>query len=153
MKVAILGAVIEPDHPVFRKQIQRWTIGKRGGCAPVDRLYELHTPNEYNKYRKNLDAAEVWQLDPTLPGAFPIPAELIKKISDYGLTSSIAWMVAHAIVEGAKEIMVYGCPFSGPSHMKLRAGVAYWLGIARAKGIKVSGDLELIGEGEYGAEW
>ena len=54
-------------------------------------------------------------------------------------TSSLAYMMAHAIYLGYKEIHIYGCEFnSGWELIHNEKGcMEFWVGYARAKGIKV----------------
>jgi hypothetical protein len=67
------------------------------------------------------------------------PASLyVERHGPYWFTSSIAWMMAYAIDEGATEIGLYGCDMAvKDEYYEQRPGVRRWVEIAEEKGIKV----------------
>lgn len=72
--------------------------------------------------------------------AMPIEAMIRELTFDY-FNSTAAWAVAYAVYIGVKHIKLYGCDFTYPNahHAeKGRACVEFWLGIAVAKGIRIT---------------
>ena len=69
------------------------------------------------------------------------PEEQIKTLLDGNfLTSSPAYMMGMAILQGADEIGIYGVEMAVDDHeyFKQRAGMYAWIAYAKAKGIKVT---------------
>ena len=78
--------------------------------------------------------------DMDIPRSFTYPLESVRTISgcDY-YTSSIAYMLALAIYEGAKTIGVWGVDMLRDEEYAFqRPCVEYWLGIAKGRGIVLS---------------
>lgn len=73
------------------------------------------------------------------------------------MQSSFAFMVAHAINEGAAAIGVWGFDMDDPKYAHQRQNAEFWLGLARGRGIEVSTQPEstlLKYRGTYGeADW
>jgi SAM-dependent methyltransferase len=79
---------------------------------------------------------------PDYPGlvAFPLQ-DVLNSLGQAYFNSTAAYAVAYAIHIGVKHISLFGCDFTYPnSHdaEKGRGCVEFWLGIASAKGIKLS---------------
>ena len=71
--------------------------------------------------------------------AFPKDELLAEFGRGFYFTSSIAWMLAKAIKDGATEIGVYGVDMTaGKEYEYERPGCQYWLHLARERGIKVT---------------
>ena len=91
-----------------------------------------------------------------IPNSVPYPKEEMEAAypdGDYQ-TSSISWMIALAILEGFKEIGVYGVDMAQETEWaEQRPACEYWIGLARGMGIKVfiprTSDL-LKSIGQYG---
>jgi len=70
--------------------------------------------------------------------AFPLK----KATEELGMayyTNTICYMIAYAIMAGAKEIELFGVnQSSADEYGREKAGVEYWLGVAHGRGIKVS---------------
>ena len=69
---------------------------------------------------------------------FPIE-ECVKEFGRPYFSDTIGYMVAYAMLKGAKEIDTYGVnQASSAEYFYEKAGVEYWLGIAVGRGIKVT---------------
>ena len=128
MKVAIVGAVNSQwDRvPWKNKAVRIWTVPKISAALPrVDRAYELHPPEVAAKsaalVEKSGAALYTWADMPDFDGP---------------IGGTIAAMIAHAIHEGVDEIALYGSPFAGLGRGDERESAFYWIGYARARGIK-----------------
>lgn len=130
MKIAILGTV--PDSRIYAPfgepdwDIWVCSAGNRGGVVPrISAWFELHSVidlkgqenrswvPEYFAWLKT-QAFPVYMQEPNdlLPQALTFPHRaILKKFGRRGrinLTSSIAWMMAFAILKGATEIGIFG---------------------------------------------
>jgi len=82
-----------------------------------------------------------------IPRGVPYPLADVQALTAHGTyhAGTFDYMVALAILEGASEIMVAGVDFSaGGEPISARPCLEYWLGVAEARGIKVTtvaGDL------------
>src|SRR3990167_4971493 len=73
-----------------------------------------------------------------LSQAFPIK-ECIKEFGLPYLNNTISYMIAHALLSGAKEIDIYGVnQASSGEYFYEKASVEYWLGIANGRGVKIT---------------
>lgn len=79
---------------------------------------------------------------PDYPGMVPFPLEEVVRNTGYAyMNSTAAYAVALAVYLGVKKITLFGMDFTyAHSHHaeKGRACVEFWLGIAAARGIKIS---------------
>lgn len=80
----------------------------------------------------------VWRTDPAWPTSVEFPrVELMDQFGRY-FTNSISWMIAHAILEGATSIGVWGVDMAQSSeYAAQRPSCEYFLGIAAGLGIEV----------------
>lgn len=73
-----------------------------------------------------------------LSEAFPLE-ECIKEFGMPYFNNTIAYMIAYAMLKGAKEIDLYGVnQASSSEYFYEKASVEYWLGIAVGRGVKVT---------------
>lgn len=73
-----------------------------------------------------------------LSQAFPIH-ECVKEFGAPYFTNTIAFMIAYALLQGVKEIELFGVnQASSGEYFYEKAGVEYWLGIAVGRGVKVT---------------
>ena len=73
-----------------------------------------------------------------LSEAFPLE-EAVKEFGFAYFTNTICYMIAYAILKGAKEIHLYGVNQAGSSeYTEERGGVEAWLGFALGRGIQVT---------------
>lgn len=111
------------------------------------------TINRINQMRVPLIAPFKYEEIP-LSEAFPIE-ECVKQFGLPYFTNTIAYMIAYALLNGAKEIELYGVNQAGShEYSEERGGVEYWLGIANGMGVKVTingKDSQLLKyKGRYG---
>lgn len=136
---------------------------KLWGCSPAlmvycrekglkgvtfDEWFEIHPwvgnpdfgPN-YKEFLKTF-VGPVWMIqhEPTVPNSRPYPrAEMNAQFGKYFWTSSLAWMFAKAIMQEPDEIGIWGIDMSHTTEWgEQRQGCQYFIGIAEAKGIKVT---------------
>ena len=70
--------------------------------------------------------------------AFPLEA-VVKKFGLPYFTNTICYMIAYALLQGAKEIETYGVNQAGShEYSEEKGGVEYWLGVAIGMGVKVT---------------
>lgn len=71
--------------------------------------------------------------------AFPVEDEPDQAVPGGMFTCQVDWMLAFAILEGYEHIILHGHGVSeDPPHMMSHRGILYWVGWARAIGIRVS---------------
>lgn len=98
----------------------------------------------------------VWQTREEWPTSVQYPRELVTKEFGSYFTNSVSWMLAHAILEGATTIGVWGIDMAqGGEYSSQRPSCEYFLGLAAGLGITIeiadTSDL-LKTAGLYGAE-
>lgn len=89
-----------------------------------------------------------------LSQAFPID-QCVKEFGIPYFTNTICYMIAYAMLQGAKEIAFYGVNQAGShEYAEEKGGVEYWIGMAVGRGIKVTingKDSQLLNyKGRYG---
>ena len=90
-----------------------------------------------NKLRVPLVAPFKYEEIP-LSEAFPIQ-ECVKTFGMPYFSNTISYMIAYALLKGAKEISLYGInQASSSEYFYERDGVTFWLGIAIGLGVKVT---------------
>lgn len=73
-----------------------------------------------------------------LSQAFPLKA-CAEVFGQPYFTNTIAYMIAYALLKGAKEIDLYGInQASSSEYFYEKAGVEYWLGVANGLGVKIT---------------
>lgn len=154
MKVAIVcGAPSsEMEAPFNDINFEIWVLGNRAHRYTerrISRIFEIHDnltehgdPVKYARYLVDKKIPMIVGQD------FPVKAnhvtnfdfEAAKKLfgSTY-LTSSTAFMVAQALMEGATYIGIYGTDMAVDDHEYFwqRPCLEAWIGFARAKGVEV----------------
>lgn len=130
-----------------------------------DRMFEIHRRARFEErmpegYVPMLAAmgcpVVMLEKHPDIPNSVAFPLEECKaKLGDY-FASSVAYMIAMAILEGATEIQIYGIDMLTESEYAVqRPNVEYLLGMARGLGIVVKvaeGSTLLKSNFRYGAE-
>lgn len=143
-KIAILGTTpSSTEAPFDDKSWEIWGVSVRGKhVTRADRWFELHSfeteDDEWvETWKKKL---EKWTEDCELWGIDRYPIEHIKKkFGTFFLTSTMAWMIALAIDEGADEIGLWGADMEhGDEYIHQRAGVKHFIELARFAGIKMT---------------
>ena len=171
MKVAIVGGCPKTEHlaPFNDKSWDIWVLGNqydRHENRRVTRIFEIH-----DNLSQHGEKYPQWLVDKGLPLVvgkhFPITTPFAtafpeKKANELMggefLSSSPAYMIALAILEGATEIAIYGIEMAVDNHeyFKQRPEMYAWIAYAKAKGIKVTIPEESsLFEGGYveGRDW
>lgn len=149
VKVAIVGFTSSKDRAPFDDpEWEIWGLNALYDELPrYDRWFELH------KRQVNLNdegPTHIWRLAEMrcpiymiehfedIPTSTPYPLkEVLKAFRPY-LTSSFSYMVALAILEGFKEIGVYGIDTADEEWGSQRPSLEYLLGVAEGRGIRVT---------------
>jgi len=155
MKIAIVCGSPSSEFlaPFDDPEWKIWVLGNRLDRHlnhRIDKVFEIHDDlSEHGDIKRYTE----WLVSHNIPmivgEKFPIkkdnivtfPFEQAKKL--YGstyLTSSTAYMIALAILEGAKHIGIYGVDMAVDSHEYFwqRACVEAWIGFAKGLGIEVT---------------
>jgi hypothetical protein len=169
LKIAVVGTASTSvgEAPWEDTSWQIWSLGSNSNAAPrYDKWFELHTRDvllaagalthrlEFLRAAGNkLIVGHEW---PEFPDAQMYPWEtVIKRFGRY-FTSSLAEMLALAILQEPKEIGIWGVDMvCADEYAHQRACCEYLLGIAVGKGIKVTVAKEsplLRGTRIYGLE-
>lgn len=158
LKVALIGTAPsskdlapydDPSWKIWACSPGNMTLGKR-----IDCWFELHSNllwKENEHYGKpylewlNKQTFPVYMQDQTLvPRAMVFPwYEMVETFGRDFFTSSFAWMMALAIVQGATEIALFGIDMaSRDEYIRQRPGFYYFKRRAEERGIKVSAPYE-----------
>lgn len=174
MKVAIVCGAPSSEFlaPFGDKSWEIWVLGNRVQRyldKRITRIFEIHDhlpeQSDPGSYAKRLLSLGV----PVIVGEkFPVqlhemlaffPYEEVERMfgSTY-LTSSPAYMIAYAVLNGATEIAIYGVDLSISDHEYFwqRPCVEAWIGFAKGRGIKVTiPEVSHIGKSKYveGRHW
>ena len=162
--ICILGTapLSRPFAPAFGGEWEIWALGNPVGEKPTyDRFYEIHNPNtfasaEWAEYRKWLTTVEcpVWSFHP-IPGVKNIQtiprAEIEHEFGSWFFTSSVAWSVAHALLEhisdpdGTKGLKIGRLGFWGvematqSEYAEQKPACLHWIWVAqRMLGIRIT---------------
>lgn len=151
LKVAIVGTAECSRHkaPYENESWDIWSLGANARDIPrYTRWFEFHTQRVLRNanswetifpfFGKCGDKLTLAHPCAELPFAKIYPIEEIKtKFGNY-FTSSIAYMIALAIHEGAKEIGLWGISMlADEEYARQRPCVEYYIGMAQGKGINV----------------
>ena len=170
-KVAIVGCAESKNMAPFQlpNEWEFWGVNNLHLTlpkAPWSRWFELHSiafdgirylrrgsdnfrGQQVQAYLESLNALNIpvymqkpWNV---IPNAVPYPLETImKEFPRRYFTNTISWMIALAILEGFKEIGIYGVDMAVSSPLRQqneyshqRPSCEYFIGIAEGRGIKV----------------
>jgi hypothetical protein len=148
MKVAIVGlwAETRPLVPWDDHEWQKWGLTWDSELFRLDRAFEMHLPCEWKDYapkdyieRLNmLPRLYLQDAHPEIPSAEVYPLEAVAQTTGDYFSSSVGYLMALAIHEGAEEIALYGVAMEGHDEYGYqRPNMEYLIGLARGKGIKV----------------
>ena len=146
MKIIIIGK--GPGWEDAPMEGETWGVNTMVLRRPVKLTFQMHNIDEDIKkgtLRVTNQIKEINRLGiPVVMGAkhkdlpTSIPFPLDEMPSKY-FNNSIAYMVAYAIYKGATEIEMFGVSFFvREEYLVQRPCVEFWIGIALAKGIKVT---------------
>lgn len=148
LKVAIVGLSQSTRHlaPWKDAQWHLWGLAWDTSRYDFHRVFEIHDYEDLQATYPNLGAYleklqhldSVYMAGAYLPNAIVYPFdEVAQTVGDYWC-SSIAYMLALAIHEGAEEIALYGVDMRGDDEYGYqKPNCEYLIGLARGKGIKV----------------
>lgn len=158
MKVAIVGGAPRSKNlaPYDDKEWKIWALGVHLDHPRIDKIFEIHPnfPFETEGYPQRL-------VDLNIPlvvrEEFPIKADHVdifnRSEARIGhLTSSIAYMMAYAVMNKATHIHIYGVDMDidDNEYFYQRPGVYAWKGYAEALGIEVKAiESSLFNEPDY----
>lgn len=167
MKIAIVcgSPASEMLAPFDDKEWEIWVLGNRLNKFDgkrVTRVFEIHDdlsehgdPMKYAMWLHNQDypliVGEKFPIEDPDITVFPFAEAKELYGSDY-LTSSSAYMMAYAILQGATEIAIYGVDMATDDfeYFWQRPCMEAWVGFARGKGIKVTiPSISPLGRSDY----
>lgn len=167
--------VIAASHPnrvrcnFERTDCDYWAFNeaKQNFQTRADVIFQVHREEIWrNPLNRNSPDHAKWLLTQTetpviMQAVYPdVPASIAYPIDEikaaFGpayFTSSAAYAIALAALLGYKRIEIYGCEMAtGTEYAYQRDGYAYWVGIARGRGIEVIEDNEILKAPLYGYE-
>jgi len=136
-----------------------WTIW---GCSPgnmgilprIDAWFEIHGNLMWPEHKHYGEPYINWLRQQTfpiymqnqelVPNAIPLPyREIVKEFGPYFFTSSFAWMMAFAMMKGAKEVALYGIDMaSRDEYILQRPGAYYFFEEGKKRGVKMQAPYE-----------
>jgi hypothetical protein len=153
LRVAVIGMGKTQDQTPWNDPWEFWGLPWHPGFAcRMTRLFEMHDLNHWDQKVHKVYSQEYLQglrglavplymqeAYPEVPNATAYPFEsVVEAVGDY-FNSSLGYMVALAITEGAEEIGVFGVDLVGPDEYGYqKPNMEYLIGLARGKGIKVT---------------
>jgi hypothetical protein len=152
MKIAILGTAKTSiaEAPFADAAWEIWSLGGNQGDIPrADKWFELHDQDVLKQvgiaptavdFLRNQGANSIVQKQCEMfPNATPYPLEEVITAFPRGyFTSSIAWILAMAILQNPEEIGLWGVDMVGADEYEFqKACCEYFIGIAEGRGIKV----------------
>lgn len=150
LKVCIIG--MSPDSrkniPWVDSEWEKWGLAWDGDWAGFDRVFEIHDPASFcddcypKNYRERLSHCPRLYLQrkmPEFPGSIEYPlADVVKTVGMDYFQSSVAYMIALAVHEGAEEIAIFGASMGDDTpYGYQRANAEYMVGLAAGSGITV----------------
>lgn len=150
---------MEPSASQAPMDAERWALAwDMSMPANVTRWYEIHhrrvwhsgmsqrlcVPKRYAGWMASLPGTKVlWQKEKDVPESVAYPMARVAKMRGVGtyLASSMAYMLCQGVLEGFKDIGLYGCDFYPYAAWQERLfempNLAYLTGLFRAQGITV----------------
>ena len=147
MKIGILGTAFTFHKAPFQDPSWQLWACNTGEPPRWDRWFDLHSDEiiDGNVGHRDWLAAQtkpvyLQKKSDSIPNALAYPLEAMKaKYGDWFFTSSIAYMMAMAIEEGATEIGLWGVEMADASeYVHQKIGVRFFIQVARMAGIKVT---------------
>lgn len=148
LKVAICGlwAETRPMVPWSDPTWEKWGLTWDPEVFQMDRAFEMHDEALWKDYAKAdyvdrlalMPHLYLTAAHPELPDATVYPFDEVAKTTGAYWSSSMAFLMALAIHEGAKEIGLYGMAMEAHDEYGYqRPNMEYLIGLARGKGITV----------------
>lgn len=151
MRAAIVGGAPSGKLAFTNHWDEIWGLGnqlQKYHGQPFTKLFEIH-----DDLSEHDPQYPLWLANHKIPllvsEKFPVqtpehvsvyPKERAKAIFSDGLSSSPAYMMAYAILEGATEIGIFGVDMAVNDHeyFKQRPAMYAWIGYAKGRGIKIT---------------
>lgn len=164
MQIALIGSTLSRarapyDDPSWTIWAHACTHALRGMPGKrVDAWFDVHTPAvrrrpktwdpRYHDWLASSDRAPIYlqEADEAIPHSRTFPREaIVSWATAVGLlpdgpyfTSSLSWMIAHALYAGARTIGIWGCTFAQRDEYRVQRPCAeYWIAAARAFAVPV----------------
>jgi hypothetical protein len=141
MKVAIVGLSLSHDlAPWDDPSWEKWGLAWDADWPRLDRVFEMHSDYSQDPgYLERLSFCErLYMQEKYLPNATAYPIEDVAKTCGAYWESSIAYLMALAVHEGAEEIGLWGVDMKGDGEYGYqKPNMEYLIGLARGKGIEV----------------
>lgn len=150
---------MEPSAGHAPMDCERWALAwDQSMPANVSRWYEIHhrrvwhsgmthrlnVPRRYAGWMASLPGTKVlWKKERDVPDSVAYPMAKVAKMRGVGtyLASSMAYMLCQAVLEGYRDIGLYGCDFYPYAAWQERLfempNLAYLTGLFRAQGVTV----------------
>lgn len=155
-KIAFLGGAKSIKYAPWHDL--SWELWSHASCRHLckrdpDALFDLHPPELFRdpkmktwdpKYlawlRVNHIPIYMQEAYEDIPAAIQYPfATMITEFPRGYMTNHVAYMTALALMEGARQIAVYGCDYdTGSEYGPQRGSAEYWLGLAEGRGVIVT---------------
>ena len=139
--------------PFDNQSIEIWGINELyivSEVTRIDRLFELHSyerftqkdrnPNHLKWLQENKDVLIYTQRKyKDIPRSIAFPFDVIvEKTQTNYFTNSISWLIAFAVISGAKKIELWGIDMArAEEYESQRPSVEYFVGWARGLGVEV----------------
>src|SRR3990167_8760429 len=151
MKVALLGTA--PGYARAPYGDPTWEIWGLNDAydlfGPCTRWFELHGDTPLTRARRSLHHFDriaalempVYYLhgEPPTPTAIKLDTDALARVGRDYFACTTSYQIALALQEGATDIALYGLPFAANREVVVeRPCVAYWLGVAEGRGVRVS---------------
>jgi len=141
-------------EPVFESQSEIWVFNGKGATLPrYDLVFQMHLPMDWGggwsqRWLRSNTKVPVFMREahPDIPMSVRYPFEDVFKLLDAKLydeplryfTSSVAWALALAVLQGRPQIDLYGIEMSAGEYEKQKDCFAFWLGFAAGRGTKIN---------------
>ncbi len=153
-KIAIVGTASKSLREVpYEHEVQRggnweiWALSERPDTVELfSRWYEFHNIERkkgksaaYFEHMKAL-GSKMWigEAHPELPEANVFPRQEVQAVFGSYFTNTISWLIAHAFIEGATTIGIWGVDMAQDTEYgRQRPSCEYFIGRCEAAGIQV----------------
>lgn len=138
MKVDIVGTGVTASFYKWPEGTKKWTV-----ASAAVQYHEQKIDMFFAFHGEDTEALEKTGASVLDRSSYPLD-EIIAKFGSRYFTNSISYMIAYALLKGAKEIGLYGVDMEPDSEWAFeRPSVAYWIGQAEARGVKVTSSSNL----------
>jgi len=129
----------------FLKRYDRWieihAKANYNGTEPSHKVKEGngHRPDGFAKWLKETTVpVYMMEVDPDVPASVRYPLREVADIGGMYLTSTVAFAIGLAILEGFEQIKLFGFDMSSQNeYAHQRPCIEWWAGIAKGRGIEI----------------